>query len=204
MVLFFHPATVAMRTNPVDEDLNLGLLHEADQKEEQYEAAISPIPMEQQKGTKAEVTPIFPDTPALVVEQVKKDDYVFCQHCSKIGDHKTAMCPSQPKGGLMICSVCHDFYPCKNQEEHGNKAEDYISCRDCYTIGDHKTAMCPNKPKKRVMVCSVCRDLYPCKNQEEHGNNGVEVNNFCYRCFRNGHLPQECTEDYDPTLTLNE
>ncbi|XP_040361529.1 uncharacterized protein LOC121049100 [Rosa chinensis] len=197
-------ATVPMSTNPVDEDLNLGLLHEADHKEEQYEASTSPIPMKQQKGTKAEVTPICPNTQALVVEQVKKDDY--CQHCSKIGDHKTAMCPNKPKRGLMFCTVCRHIYPkfCKKPEEHGNKAEDYIFCRHCYTIGDHETAMCPNKPKKRVMVCSVCSDLYPCKNQEEHGNKGVEVNNFCSQCSKKGHLPQECTEEYDPTLTLND
>nr|XP_011459984.1 PREDICTED: uncharacterized protein LOC105350190 [Fragaria vesca subsp. vesca] len=156
--------------------------------------------MEQQEGSK-----IYPDTPALVVEQVKKDEYIFCQNCDKIGDHKTAMCPDKPERRLMYCTICRNIYPvfCSKPEEHGDKVEDYIFCRECRKIGDHESEMCPNIPKRRVLVCSVCSDLYPCKNQEEHGNKGVEEENWCSRCYRRGHRVQECpVKEYHPSITF--
>nr|XP_011466734.1 PREDICTED: uncharacterized protein LOC105352147 [Fragaria vesca subsp. vesca] len=148
--------------------------------------------IEQQEGSKAKVTPFYPDTP--------EDDCIFCQHCNKTGDHEAAVCPNR---GLMYCTVCRHIYPlfCKNPEEHGDKVEDYKSCAYCKKKGDHETSMCPDKSKMRVLVCSVCYNLYPCKNQEEHGSKGVEVDNFCCRCLRFGHMREECTYEYcDPNF----
>ena len=157
-------------------------------------------PEQQTAVSKVEVSPTDPDTLAL---EDQHDDSIFCELCNKNGDHDSASCPNDPTSGLKYCTICLHLYPgfCKKPEEHSGRVEDYKYCDHCDLIGDHKTAMCLNKRKRRVLVCSVCEELYPCKNQEEHGNKSIEVNNLCCRCFKWGHLPQECTdENWDPNL----